>query len=77
MSEYIAKKAATERRSATAPKHDYSTAASLLIAFLLIVLAVRKLPQEEHANDRGNADTDNDDEFCSHDPSFSETGCPP
>ena len=43
----------------------------------LRVLAFNKLPQEAHANDRGNADANDDDEFYSHDLSCRKTGCPP
>ena len=56
---------------------DHPTAASLLLAYLPIVLAVRKLPQDEHEHDDGDTDADDDDEFCSHDLSYRRTGRPP
>ena len=54
MSEYIVKKAATARRSATAP-NTMLAYVSFLSDFLLIVLVIRQLTEDEHQKNNGNA----------------------
>ena len=68
---------AAEHENRRQPEWNVRVHGDGLLVFGLLALAVRKLSQDEHTDDRGDADADNDDEFCSHDLSYRRTGRSP